>query len=85
MTKPKPITTQKSYAPKSITHTHNGVQLTVTFRETPPDTNVKQNIITMLTSAYQDKILSQNPPNTLAEKHEQMYNDHTQQSSLKIT
>ncbi len=58
MPKPKKSSSPKSDKSKSITHTHNGVQLTITFRETPPDTDVKQNIITMLTTAYQDKIIS---------------------------
>lgn len=54
---------KKSSQPKpekqnSITMTHKDVQLEITFRETPPDTDVKQNIITMLTNSYQDKILS---------------------------
>ncbi len=44
--------------PKSITMTHDDVQLEITFRETEPETDVKQNIITMLTTAYQDKIIS---------------------------
>ncbi len=44
--------------PKSITMTHDDVQLEITFRETEPETDVKQNIITMLTTSYQDKIIS---------------------------
>lgn len=58
MNKLKQSFTTKSEKPKSIIMTHGNVQLEITFRETPPDTNVKQNIITMLTTAYQDKILS---------------------------
>ncbi len=43
---------------QSIAMTHNDVRLEITFRDTEPDTNVKQNIISMLTTAYQDKIIS---------------------------
>lgn len=58
MNKLKKSSQTKPEKPNSITMTHKDVQLEITFRETPPDTNVKQNIITMLTTAYQDKIIS---------------------------
>ncbi len=55
-TKQSPKTTPEK--PKSITMTHDDVHLEITFRKTEPETDVKQNIITMLTTSYQDKIIS---------------------------
>ncbi len=58
MKKTKQQTATPTEKRQSITMTHNDVRLEITFRETEPDTNVKQNIISMLTTAYQDKIIS---------------------------
>ncbi len=58
MKKTKQQTATSPEKRQSITMTHNDVRLEITFRETEPDTNVKQNIISMLTTAYQDKIIS---------------------------
>ncbi len=58
MKKTKQQTATSPEKRKSITMTHNDVRLEITFRDTEPDTNVKQNIISMLTTAYQDKIIS---------------------------
>ncbi len=58
MPKIKNSPSPKSDKPKKITMTHDDVQLEITFRETEPETDVKQNIITMLTTSYQDKIIS---------------------------
>ncbi len=58
MPKTKNSPSPKSDKSKKIIMTHDDVQLEITFRETEPETNVKQNIITMLTTAYQDKINS---------------------------
>ncbi len=58
MKKTKQQTATPTEKQRSITMTHNDVRLEITFRETEPDTDVKQNIISMLTTAYQDKIIS---------------------------
>ncbi len=58
MKKTKQSSKNSPEKPKSITMTHDDVQLEITFRETEPETDVKQNIITMLTTSYQDKIIS---------------------------
>ncbi len=58
MKKTKQQTATSPEKRQPITMTHNDVRLEITFRETEPDTNVKQNIISMLTTAYQDKFIS---------------------------